>query len=53
MLDYSLNSTVSRLQRNDHMHNASVSGTAGANLGAWRMRADYQGSYVKCTASSR
>lgn len=53
MLDYSLNSTVSRLQRNDHMHNASVSGTAGANLGAWRMRTDYQGSYVKCTASSR
>lgn len=40
MLAYSLNSTVSRLQRNDHMHNASVSGTAGANLGAWRMRTD-------------
>lgn len=28
---------------------ASISGTTGVNLGAWRLRGDYQGSYYNTT----
>ncbi|MEL5457701.1 outer membrane usher protein [Serratia ureilytica] len=43
LLDYNLNSQVQRTQQNSQQsYNLSGNGTAGANLGAWRLRADWQ-----------
>lgn len=45
LLDYSLNAAISKIHRGGISRNASLSGTAGLNSGAWRLRGDYQGSY--------
>ena len=43
LLDYSLNTKVQRqAQRGGQSYNVSGNGTVGANLGAWRLRADWQ-----------
>ncbi|WP_449556086.1 fimbria/pilus outer membrane usher protein [Huaxiibacter chinensis] len=42
MLDYYLNAGTSRSRTSGEEHNVNGSGTAGANLGAWRFRADWQ-----------
>lgn len=45
LLDYNLNASVTRPQGGgSRQRNISVNGTAGMNAGAWRLRADYQGS---------
>lgn len=44
LLDYNLNGTVNRSRDGGQSHFLSYNGTTGANLGAWRLRADYQGS---------
>ncbi|WP_457196265.1 outer membrane usher protein [Pantoea ananatis] len=44
LLDYNLNARSQRQQRNgNNTMSLSGNGTAGANLGAWRLRADWQG----------
>ncbi|MBN6028872.1 fimbria/pilus outer membrane usher protein [Pantoea ananatis] len=45
MLDYSLNGTVTKNTQGARSQNASGSGTAGVNIGAWRFRGDWQGNY--------
>lgn len=46
LLDYNLNADVSKTHQGDANRNASLSGTAGVNIGAWRLRGDYQGNYA-------
>nr|WP_255709947.1 fimbria/pilus outer membrane usher protein [Lelliottia sp. WAP21] len=43
LLDYNINSTFTRPDEGEDSKSASVYGSTGANLGAWRLRADYQG----------
>lgn len=45
LLDYSLNASTSKVHQGGTSRNTSLSGTAGVNIGAWRLRGDYQGSY--------
>ncbi|WP_154675988.1 FimD/PapC N-terminal domain-containing protein, partial [Entomohabitans teleogrylli] len=49
MLDYNVNTNVTWNRQGNQNQSASVSGTTGANLGAWRLRGDYQGSYYNTT----
>jgi outer membrane usher protein FimD/PapC len=51
LLDYNTNLTTSRQPEQGQQQRASINGTAGANLGAWRLRADYQASYNHLTGS--
>ncbi|STB68608.1 fimbrial usher protein [Citrobacter freundii] len=43
LFDYNINGTVSKPHRGKQSQSVSYNGTAGANYGAWRLRADYQG----------
>ncbi|NIG46415.1 fimbria/pilus outer membrane usher protein [Enterobacter sp. Acro-832] len=52
MLDYSLNTNVTKPTQGSQSQSASASGTLGANLGAWRLRGDWQGSYNHTTGNS-
>ncbi|MHA7845139.1 fimbria/pilus outer membrane usher protein [Serratia sp. D1N4] len=52
LLDYNLNSLVSRPQHGASINSASLNGTAGANLGPWRLRGDYQGNYTDIGGSN-
>lgn len=49
LLDYNVNATATRSEQSKSSQNASASGTAGANLGPWRLRGDWQGSYSHTT----
>lgn len=49
LLDYNVNATATRPASGKQSQNVSASGTAGANLGAWRLRGDWQGSYSHTT----
>ncbi|SFC06007.1 fimbria/pilus outer membrane usher protein [Pragia fontium] len=44
LLDYNLNTSFSRSEDGRRQRDISFNGTAGLNAGAWRLRADYQGS---------
>ncbi|SFY22131.1 Outer membrane usher protein FimD/PapC [Pseudomonas sp. NFR02] len=43
LVDYSLTAQSSYQKRNDNRKHLSGNGTVGANAGAWRLRADWQG----------
>lgn len=46
VLDYSLNGQAQQqLRGGERSYNVSGNGTAGVNLGAWRVRADWQGQF--------
>lgn len=45
MLDYNINTTMSKYQQGGSSRNVSGTGSAGANAGPWRFRADWQGTY--------
>lgn len=45
LLDYNVNTNVTWARQGGQNQSASVSGTTGVNMGAWRLRGDYQGSY--------
>ncbi|OMP56828.1 fimbria/pilus outer membrane usher protein [Serratia marcescens] len=49
LLDYNANGNVTKTRGNGQQQNAAISGTVGGNAGAWRLRADYQGSYTHAT----
>jgi outer membrane usher protein PapC len=51
LLDYNASANVTKANNNGEQQYASVNGTAGANLGAWRLRADYQGNYDHTTGA--
>lgn len=42
LLDYNMNAQTQRQQQGTNGYNVSGNGTLGANLGAWRLRADWQ-----------
>ncbi|WP_373859563.1 fimbria/pilus outer membrane usher protein [Kluyvera intermedia] len=49
LLDYNVNATHNRPNKGNPSQNVSASGTTGANLGAWRLRGDWQGNYSHTT----
>jgi len=51
LLDYNLNGNVTKPSQGQQSQSLSYNGTTGANLGAWRLRADYQG-YLNHTTGS-
>ncbi|EMH1202856.1 outer membrane usher protein [Serratia marcescens] len=54
LFDYNLNGQTQRQQRSGGQSNSlSGNGTAGANLGAWRLRADWQGQLNHQTGSGQ
>ncbi|BEO62838.1 fimbrial protein SteB [Serratia marcescens] len=54
LFDYNLNAQGQHQQRSgDRSYSVSGNGTAGANLGAWRLRADWQGSLNHQTGSGQ
>jgi len=54
LLDYNLNGQTQRQQRDgSQRYSLSGNGTTGANLGAWRLRADWQGQFNHQTGSGQ
>ncbi|EAM6659642.1 fimbria/pilus outer membrane usher protein [Salmonella enterica] len=53
LLDYNASATVSKSKGQSQTQNAAINGTAGANAGAWRLRADYQGNYTRQTGNGQ
>ncbi|ENB9202489.1 outer membrane usher protein [Serratia marcescens] len=54
LFDYNVNAqTQQQLQYGTRGYNLSGNGTAGANLGAWRLRADWQGNLNHQTGSGQ
>ena len=54
LFDYNVNARSQHQQRDgSDSHSVSGNGTAGANLGAWRLRADWQGSLNHQTGSGQ
>ncbi|WP_421105894.1 outer membrane usher protein [Serratia marcescens] len=54
LFDYNVNArTQKQLKTGSNSYNLSGNGTAGANLGAWRLRADWQGNIDHQTGSGR
>lgn len=51
LLDYNANGTVTHSRNGGQTQYAAINGTAGINSGAWRLRADYQGSYSHQTGN--
>jgi outer membrane usher protein FimD/PapC len=47
LFDYNANVNTSQSRRASSRQDAAINGTLGANAGAWRLRADYQGSYAR------
>lgn len=53
LFDYNVNAQTQRQQRDGSQNNSiSGTGTAGINMGAWRLRADWQGNLARQTGSS-
>lgn len=53
LFDYNLNTTVNKPHQGQQSQSVSYNGTTGANYGAWRLRADYQGNYNHTTGSGQ
>lgn len=53
LFDYNLNTSINKPHNGQQTQDASVSGTVGANAGAWRLRGDYQGNYTHTTGSDQ
>lgn len=51
LLDYNINTNITKPQAGNQTQSASASGTVGANFDAWRLRADYQAQYNHTTGS--
>ncbi len=49
MFDYNVNAQVSKPTKGNENQNVSANGTTGINLGAWRLRADWQSQYNHTT----
>lgn len=52
LVDYNLNMDLNRHENNGSSRNLNISGTLGANISKWRVRADYQGNYTKVSSSN-
>lgn len=53
LFDYNINGTVNKPHQGKQSQSLNYNGTAGANFGAWRLRADYQGSLNHTTGSGQ
>ncbi|EJH1737631.1 fimbria/pilus outer membrane usher protein [Escherichia coli] len=53
LFDYNINGTVNKPHKGRQSQSLSYNGTAGANFGAWRLRADYQGNLNHTTGSGQ
>ncbi|GDM19319.1 fimbria/pilus outer membrane usher protein [Escherichia coli] len=53
LFDYNINGTVNKPHKGKQSQSLSYNGTAGANFGAWRLRADYQGNLNHITGSGQ
>ncbi|WP_218069882.1 fimbria/pilus outer membrane usher protein [Escherichia coli] len=53
LFDYNINGTVNKPHKGKQSQSLSYNGTAGANFGAWRLRADYQGNLNHTTGSAQ
>ncbi|EHP1067619.1 fimbria/pilus outer membrane usher protein [Escherichia coli] len=53
LFDYNINGTVNKPHQGNQSQSLNYNGTAGANFGAWRLRADYQGSLNHTTGSGQ
>lgn len=53
LFDYNINGTVNKPHQGKQSQSLSYNGTAGANFGAWRLRADYQGNLNHTTGSAQ
>ncbi|CAD5731087.1 fimbria/pilus outer membrane usher protein [Escherichia coli] len=53
LFDYNINGTVNKPHKGKQSQLLSYNGTAGANFGAWRLRADYQGSLNHTTGNGQ
>ncbi|GHD96054.1 membrane protein [Pseudocitrobacter faecalis] len=53
LLDYNLFASTYRPNHGEHSENYNSYGTAGANLGAWRLRSDYQISQTQSSGSAQ
>ncbi|KAE9728702.1 fimbria/pilus outer membrane usher protein [Escherichia coli] len=53
LLGYNINGTVNKQQKGKQSRSLSYNGTTGANFGAWRLRADYQGNLNQSPGSRR
>ena len=53
LFDYNINGTVNKPHKGNQSQSLNYNGTAGANFGAWRLRADYQGSLNHTTGSGQ
>ncbi|EFU0743230.1 fimbria/pilus outer membrane usher protein [Escherichia coli] len=53
LFDYNINGIVNKPHKGNQSQSLNYNGTAGANFGAWRLRADYQGSLNHTTGSGQ
>ncbi|EHG6066564.1 fimbria/pilus outer membrane usher protein [Salmonella enterica subsp. diarizonae serovar 61:z52:z53] len=53
LFDYNINGTVNRPHQGKQSQSVSYNGTTGANLGAWRLRANYQGNLNHTTGKGQ
>ena len=53
LFDYNINGTINKSHQDKQSQSLSYNGTAGANFGAWRLRADYQGNLNHSTGNDQ
>ncbi|EFC1642170.1 PapC/FimD family outer membrane usher protein [Escherichia coli] len=53
LFDYNVNGRVNKPHKGKQSQSLSYNGTAGANFGVWRLRADYQGDLNHTTGSGQ
>lgn len=53
VFDYSINQNIAKPKHGSSNHSTSATGTVGVNVGAWRLRADYQYSRIKANDKSK
>ncbi|KNC29095.1 hypothetical protein FF38_10472, partial [Lucilia cuprina] len=51
LLDYNINANVAIPHEGRNTQNIFYNGTVGYNLGSWRVRSDYQGSYTRTSGN--
>lgn len=53
LFDYNINGQVNKQHQAEQSQSLNYNGTAGANFGAWRLRADYQGNLEHTTGDNQ
>lgn len=53
LLDYNINTNITIPHEGDSTQSINYNGTVGYNLGSWRLRSDYQGSYTRTSGNDK